>query len=295
MQLDAAYAQPYYMPPFYMPPYPYQAPPQVNTAPVSIDISPIVENAVKSAMEKFTSVLSSRIDAYSATLPELSVNKSNDSVSLGSAETIVEMAGKIADDEQFVLDKLLALLENIKGVTEQLSELAAACNELGEKQRTASESVRRVNDMQRTLSRELQGVQAKQKIINQDQMSVTEEQHVVYEHQKTALERQNIISEAQKSVSDAQLTVMENQKLLEKSVRDLLGTKDSGIGTKQKPRSKKEAKPTTDTKSEAPATAEEPQAASAAPELKEPESEPIELELDKESGKDKLSELAAEE
>lgn len=259
---NQSFRQPVYTPPAYQ--YtPYQQP--VNIAPVSIDISHIVENAVKNAMDKFSEAFNARANGFIASMPSADAN--TDAAVSG---TVLGMAEKVADDERFVLDKLVSLLESLKEASDKLTELTASSQELLEKQKTASESARRVNDMQRSLSRELQGVQANQKIITQDQMSVTEEQHVVFEHQKAALERQGIISEAQKAMSDTQITVMENQKLLEKAMRELLNTQKSNV-TSAKSLQDKVEKP------------------------KALDSEAIDVELDSESGKDKLSELQEDE
>ena len=237
---------------------PYQ--PNVNIAPVSLDISPIVENAVKSAITKLSAALDAKIESFIAgfdlsALPKTVVSDSQPTG--GASDTIVNMASRVSEEESAVLNKLVSILEGLKIAAEALTTLTDSCGELVEKQRVANDATRRVNDMQRALSRELQGVQASQKVISDDQMAVSESQNVVLEHQKTVLERQNAINEGQMAINDTLRAVSDSHKKLEKTLRSA---------------AQKEAKIVSKT-------------------VKQPESEPIALELDTESGKDKLDEL----
>ena len=208
----------------------------VNIAPVNLDISAIVENAVRSAMGKFSSALDARINSYVGQMPKIPHRDGG----APTSDVIVEMAGKVADDEKFVLDKLIELLGSLKDVGERLSSLSLLCNEILEKERIAADGARRVNDMQRQLSRELQAATATQKVIANDQAAVTESQHEVFEQQKAALESQNTINEAQKAISLTQLSVMEAQKRIERNMRQITAKKEAEI---QKPAPIEEAPP----------------------------------------------------
>ena len=242
---------------------PYQ--PNVNVAPVSIDISPIVENAVKSAVAKLSVALEAKIDAFISGFDMSALKNVSPSAPAtqagGASDAIVNMASRVSEEESAVLNKLVSILEGLKIAAESLTALTDSCGELVEKQRVANDATRRVNDMQRALSRELQGVQASQKVISDDQMAVSKGQNLVLEHQKTVLERQNAISESQMAMNDTLKAISDNHKRLEKSIRQSQAQKEARIVNKA---------------------------------AKQPETEPIALELDAESGKDKLDELLAD-
>ena len=267
---------------YYNPYNPYAAPqPQnVNIAPVSIDITPMVENALKAAMAKFTKALDSRVNAYVENLPAVTPIAGADApVAAPVSSQTVAMADKVADDEKFVLDKLVTLLENLKEATEKLGELSASYAAIADKQKEAVDSARRVNDMQRALSRELKGVQANQKVVTQDQVAVTEEQTVVLEHQKAVIERQKQLTEEQVALGDVQRAVIETQAELEKNMQDLV-RKQKNIAAKQQALAESLEKPKQAKKSET---------------LAEKAEEIVNAVEYDESGKDKLAELAVEE
>ncbi len=291
--------------------------PGVHIAPVSIDISSIVENAVRNAMAKFTSVFEARANAYLDSARPCAT-QSGESASVLSEGT-VDMANKVLDDEKFVLDKLIALIEGLKEVTQNLSELSLAYSELAEKQKEANDSARRVNDMQRALSRELQGVQASQKVITQDQISVTDEQHELYERQKTALDKQRALIEAQKALGNTQRALMENHKSLEGAMKELLSTQDGNIAAENEsapPLEELAQDMPQQTVEESPAETVENSIEQSSAEIlenaleespaqlleeaveespAEPETGAISREIDQESGKDKLLELECDE
>jgi hypothetical protein len=226
-------SQQYYQEPYTVPQYQYNPYQQqnVNIAPVNLDISAIVENAVRSAMGKFQSALDARMNSYIGSMPKTVNPNSNGAAS----DVIIEMATKVCDDEKFVLDRLIELLNNLKDVGERLASLSLLCNEILEKERIAGESARRVNDMQRQLSRELQAAIANQKIIASDQMAVADELHAVFERQKTVLDKQNVISDTQKVISENQATVLEKQKRIEKAMRPLVISEKEQSNEKEAP------------------------------------------------------------
>lgn len=219
-------APPYFIPPEYM--YrPYQ-PQGVNIAPVSIDISPIVENAVNDAIEKFKEALGKRAETLSG---EISQNQTAEVPVI--SERVVAMEESVAENEQYIIEKLISLTENLAKMSDEMTELGAAYLQLANKQKDAVDLQRRINDMQRALSRELQGVQANQKVINQDQADVSAAQAEVTEHQRANVENQKLIYESQGSISEMQKTVIETQSALEESMREVLSSQKEIIAAQQ--------------------------------------------------------------
>jgi len=222
------YGAPYY-PPMqqdYYRPYPPQG---YSIAPASIDISAIVEDAVASAMEKFKAAFDKRADAFIENMPEQEAPSEQGD----SPELAVALCNEIAESEATVIEKLTALMEKMKGLTAELTELGAAYLELSNVKTDAVEAERRINDMQRSLAREIQGVQAKQKVLNQDQAALSAEQTVLAEEQRASLENHKLLLGGVAEISDMQKTVKEAQDAIDSSMRELLTSQKSMISTHQ--------------------------------------------------------------
>lgn len=199
------YQNPYYDP-YRMPQYPYPPAPSFNIAPISIDVN----RAVESAVDSFVSLFEERVGKY---LSEKSINEEK-AVPATDPNAVVAIE-KIAEDESFALDKLVALLEGMKSLMTGIGELNEAYLVLEEKQKAALESAKALSDMQRTLARELQGIQATQKVISTDQMATAEEQAVIFEQQKTTLAAQAELSERQTKLTNDQLEIVKTQQNLD--------------------------------------------------------------------------------
>ena len=223
----------YATPPYYLPPdyayRPYQ-PQGVNIAPMSIDISPIVENAVSEAMEKFKAALGKRVDDAGDAIPKIQEGAGTVPI---ISEKVASMEEAVAENEQYILEKLASLTENLKKMSDEMTELGAAYMQLANKQKDAVELQRRINDMQRTLSRELQGVQATQKVINQDQADVSAAQAELTEHQRANVENHKLICESQEGIVELEKTIIDTQSVIEESVRNLLGSQKEIIAAQQ--------------------------------------------------------------
>ena len=216
----------YFVPPEYI--YRPYHPQGVSIAPMSIDISSIVEDAVASAMGKFKAAFEKRVGTFCEELPITQT----ESVGVIS-EKVMAMEENVAENEQYIIDKLAALTENLNKMSDEMTELGAAYMELANKQKDSVELQRRINDMQRALSREIQGVQANQKVINQDQADVSAEQASVMEHQKANVENQKLITDSQDSLAEMQKAVIETQTALEESMRDVLRSQKDIIAAQQ--------------------------------------------------------------
>lgn len=201
----------------------------VNIAPMSIDISDIVEDAVASAMEKFKAAFNKEASSFIDSI-KTEVDAPNGDF---DATRVASLAQSVVAEEGALAEKLAALMENLKNLSDEMTSLGAAYMQLANAQRDAAELQRRINDMQRAISREIQGVQANQKVINQDQAAVSAEQAVVMEEQKANLEGQKLLVESSVSVSDMQKTVTETQSAIEESMREVLGLHKNIITSQQ--------------------------------------------------------------
>lgn len=233
-----AYAQPAYAPaygyphPAYQPaPYPgygYDTAPKV--APVSIDVSAIVEKAIAATMDKFSEALDKRIATY---MENYELNLPVQSGKTYGAGEIAAVEGTILEDEQFLLDKLTAMMENLKALTAQVAELSAAYAEISSKSADANELQKQTNEMQRRTLREQQGIQVSQRVISQDQIAVAQTQTALAEQQKAVQERQQAITEAQASMEETQRIVAENQATLEESMKTVMQSQKDIIAAQQ--------------------------------------------------------------
>lgn len=206
--------QPHYVPAHYMPyenmyrPYPPSPYPPVSVAPASIDITPIVEDAVKAAMEKFKAAFAKSAGEF---MEGESATPSAPGVSADVCSAALVMENEIAEGEREIVEKLRELIENIKAISNEMIELGAAYIELSNLQRDAVDSHKQVNDMQRSLSRELQGVKTHQKLINQEQAEVSRAQAALIEEQKANAENQKILVSSAEELRELQRELAERQ------------------------------------------------------------------------------------
>lgn len=226
-----AYAHPAYAQPAYVqPPYPgygYEAP---KVAPVSIDVSAIVEKAIAATMNKFSEALDKRIATY---MENYELNLPAQSGKTYGAGEIAAVEATILEDEQFLLDKLTAMMESIKALTAQVAELSAAYAEIASKSADANELQKQTNDMQRRTLREQQGIQVSQRVISQDQIAVAQSQNALAEQQKVVQERQQALTDAQGAMEETQRVVAENQATLEESMKNVMQSQKDIIAAQQ--------------------------------------------------------------
>lgn len=221
---------PYPYPPMYPPVYniyqpaaPAPAPaaaaatetrPEVKVLPVNVDISKAVEKAVNTALARFASEFETKLNDYIASMPAPS--------GLSSATVkAYEMEVQVSEDEKFLMDKLGAMVENIKAINEKMLELNDAYADITDKQKEISEQQKKTNDIQRYTLREQQGVQVNQKVIGKDQIAVVEEQTAVAEQQKAAVERQQAILEAQTEVAKEQAMLIDAQGEISEAMKSI--------------------------------------------------------------------------
>ena len=243
-----AYPYPQYIP---MPmPYPTYAPAtqaaqaapapeaaQPKIAPVSIDVSPMLEKALEATMQKFTAAFDKKIEQFLADHPvNIPVGTAPAApageLSYGVKE-IAALEGLILDDEQALIDKLTAMIETLKTLASGMAQLSALCAEISEKQGAANDMQKQTNDMQRQTMRDQKGIQVSQRVIGQDQAAIAHDQTLLQEQQKTLAENQQALVEAQQAMEETQRLVAENQATLEEAMKDAMQVQKDMIGAQQ--------------------------------------------------------------
>ncbi len=192
----------------------------VNLAPISIDLSDTVERVVAEAMNKFSATLDRRIDEYFKDYtPAYPVGVASVG---GAGSEAVDLEGKIAEDEKFLADKLVGIVEVLKGLNTAMATITSAYAELDARFRKAVDLQKQTNDMMRHTLREQQGVQVTQRVISQDQLAIAEEQASMADAQKLAIEEQKALTEAQAALAETQNAVKDTQLSLEGAMKDLI-------------------------------------------------------------------------
>lgn len=202
---------------------PYYSSQNVAIAPASIDISPVIEDAVNTAMKKFKLILDRQAE-------ELSEAASS---AIITTDKIVKSESEIAEAEAAIASKLAELMAGLKKLTDDLSVVAESCEKIIETEKDVAERQRRVNDMQRTLVREMQGVQANQKVILGEQTALIEEQAALLELQSANAENHKLILAAEGEVADMQKSLLQAQSAIGESVRDVVNSHKSIVSAEQ--------------------------------------------------------------
>ncbi len=237
-------------------PYPPERP-SFRIAPVTIDISREISKAVECAMDKFSAALENRLSDYAINLPAVGgnvnfdisdtvnealqsmaenvdakiaviteklddVSKNSNVANMEAFGHAYQLAEQVSDDENFIMNKLTDMLENIKTLNEKMVELSAAQMEIAEKQQQVVDLQRQTNDVQRYTLREQEGIQVNQKVIGKDQIAVIEKQAVIAEEQKNIAGIQAEIIEAQKVTAADQKAILDSQTAIEGDMKAML-------------------------------------------------------------------------
>ena len=205
----------------------------VNVAPVTIDVTPIVERAIAATVDKLRLGMDKRIADYvsGVQLPELkSVSVSAAPMVSGAAQELEE---HILGEEKHVLEKLSAMCESLKTLLAGISSLSEAYMAISEKQRELAEAQKQTNDMQRHTMREQQGIQVNQRVVNKEQIELTAEQTLIIDEQRAALNKQNSIADAQRAVADGQAAIVETQNALEEAMKSVMQSQKEIIETEK--------------------------------------------------------------
>ena len=212
----------------------------VNVAPVTIDVTPIVERAIAATIQKLSVGMERKIAEYisglnipkaPATAAVVNCGNVNDAVKNAGAN--VELGKQVLEEEKYIFDKLTAMCEQLKGLLGGIADMSAAYMEIAAKQKEISELQKQTNDMQRHTMREQQGVQVNQRLVNKDQVELVAEQTLLVENQKAAIEKQQVVTEAQNSLAETQKAVIETQGALEAAMKTVMQSQKDIIVTQQ--------------------------------------------------------------
>lgn len=202
--------------------------------PLRIDISAHVERVVGIAMDKLAGALERRIESYFATYVP---NVPEGALSAGGAalgDETVALAGKIADDEKALLEKLVGIVDILKQLNTDMATVSAAYSLIEAKNREIIELQKENTDMQRHTLREQQGVQVNQRVVNTDQLKITEAQVALMATQKKSAEEQASLISAETAMLESQRAVLETQASLEEAMKAVIAEQKRIIVEQQK-------------------------------------------------------------
>ncbi len=196
----------------------------VNVAPVTIDVTPIVERAISSAIEKLNEGLSRKLDAYINNLSIPAVEAPTAPVANANTQLDAGVLENVIAEECGVVEKMKSLCESISALIVELGALSAECKTIADKQKELGELQKQINDIQRHNVREQQGVQVNQRLVSEEQIELIAAQTLVAESQKELAQRQNAVAQAQKAAQEAEGQIADaisavadtNAKILEK-------------------------------------------------------------------------------
>ena len=221
----------------------------VGIAPMSIDISHIVEEAVSVAMEKFKAAFIKEADEFVESLPKeekadkteaapvqelpIDTEESAEKPNEADGDAVAKAEEAILDEQTGITERLKELIEKISSLQDEITKLGEAYIEIANKQKEAAENERKINDLQRSLVREIQGVQANQKAISQEQSELYAEQTLFIEKHKSAIENQKTLIDAQNGIAEMQKSTAEAQATLEESISEVIRSHKDVIATQQ--------------------------------------------------------------
>lgn len=146
----------------------------VNIAPITLDVSKIVERAISAAMDKLRVGMERKIEEYIASLviPAPPTTSNNTGANLGAG---ADALNTVAEYEEQIAKKIGDICNTLRGIVDGLVGISATASELGEKQQQLSAIQRQINEMQRQAVRDQQGVSVNQRLISEELSSVVRE------------------------------------------------------------------------------------------------------------------------
>ena len=223
----------------------------VNVAPVTIDISPMVEKAIASAMDKLNAGFERKIAEFYANLQlptapaqeQITQHAPADEALSPDADTLKQVHSSISvnneleeyvlDEEKHIFDKLKNLCSSIQNLLDEMTAVSAEYLNVATKQKEVAELQKQVNDMQRYTLREQQGVQVNQRVVSKDQTEIVAAQTLVVEQQQLLAEQQAAVANAQRAMADTQKAVTETQSTIDKAMKSVLDSQRNLISSQQ--------------------------------------------------------------
>ncbi|MBQ8372299.1 MAG: hypothetical protein IJX38_05140 [Clostridia bacterium] len=223
----------------------------VSLAPVTIDISEIVERSVSAAVDKLTAKLNKKIEEYidglvlpvplsiscvpeTAALPESCTAVADteavtdevapdntvdetDSAAVTGDNTVILPAEISAPDESELDARITDSVGSIARILDELERLNAACLAIAEGQQQLAQMQKQTNDVQRHTMREQKGVQVSQRLVSSEQVELAADQAVI-------ADRQAKLNADYKALSDVQTATEETQRAISDAQHELLST-----------------------------------------------------------------------
>ncbi len=221
----------HYAPPFY---YGNSYPPHI--APASIDISGIVEDAVRAAMGKFVSVFEKRMNEYEAKLSSVGIGTYTAPAASSASAPVLNNSGKAAEigsavilEEERLSEKMREIVEKLNTVSSALTEIGASAIALASAQAEAAEELKRANDMQRRTARDIQGVLVNQKLISGEAAELVGAQAAAIEEQKANIENQKLIGASQAEIAEMEKSLIEASAALSETAKELIAAQKALI------------------------------------------------------------------
>lgn len=199
----------------------------VNVAPVSIDVTPMIEKALASAMDKLSESMAKKIEAYTASLklPEqtpvttqiVTVEKesSGNAELTANAEKIADTVSQLIEAEEHIIEKLKGMCTSVAEMLERLTAISENYHNVAIKEKQLAELGKQINDMQRRTTRDQQGVQVNQKLVTDEQLGIVAAQKLAFENHKALAAIEKEISLVQEEIFASQKeTLPEVKKIL---------------------------------------------------------------------------------
>ncbi len=179
----------------------------VTVAPVTIDITPIVERAIDSFIERLDIGLARRLEEYTGALelPRVSENTVNivpvPATTAPDGGAVTELGAELLEEEEHIAEKLRTMCSSISTLLDELTSLSSAYHDISLKCRELAEIQRTLNDMQRHTAREMKGVQVNQKLVADEQAELIAAETLVVESQRELIERERAVADMQKELT----------------------------------------------------------------------------------------------
>ena len=187
--------------PAYAPPTVTSTVTSVTVEPVSIDVTPIVERAIASFVNRLDASFGVRLDEYvkNLKLPEAPTNipEATEQSALVSDGVAVQLSSELLEEEGHIVEKLRTMCTSISSLLEELTALSSSYHDISLKCRELAELQRTINDMQRHTAREQKGVEVNQKLIADEQAEIIAAGTLIAESQRELAERQSALNTLQ--------------------------------------------------------------------------------------------------
>ncbi|MBQ9085019.1 MAG: hypothetical protein IJY24_05120 [Clostridia bacterium] len=148
----------------------------VNIAPITIDVSGIVERAISATIDKLNAGMERKISEYLAglTLPAPQVN-TQPTQKTKDASGVIDAIDTVMGYEEQIIGRIRGICDTLSSIIDGLVALTTTAGELSDKQQQLAALQRQINELQRQTARDQQGVVVNQRLISEEQKAVSAE------------------------------------------------------------------------------------------------------------------------